>query len=96
VCWARGALNLQVHLIRRDEWSPNDKYGTNSTYQPILTVRILGTPQHVARTVGKNGRGVDDVVLDAGNGGVGVCGIMTDGRHCGICVYWKSLLEEGS
>jgi len=47
-------------------------------------------------TVGKNGEGVHDVVLDIGNDGVGVRDIMTDSRNGRICVGCKRLLEVGS
>jgi len=47
-------------------------------------------------TVGNNDGGVDDVVLDAGNNGVGVRGIVTGSKNGWIYVSYKCLLEAGS
>ena len=68
----------------------------NGTYHPILTTRILGDFQRITGTVGNNGESVHSVILDTGNGGVGVRGIMVNGRNDWICVYWKFLLRAGS
>jgi hypothetical protein len=44
-------------------------------------------------TAGSNGAGVHNAILDAGNDGVGVCDIMTNGRDGCICAHGKFLLE---
>ena len=67
----------------------------NGIHHPILATRILGAFQRVTMTVGNNGR-VHNVVLDTGNDGVGVRGIMSDARNGWICVDCKRLLETGS
>ena len=75
--------------LGRDRWLLDDKWGTNGTYQPILITRILGAFQRVAATVGNNGGGVHNVILNAGSNGVGVRGIVTDSRNGRICVSRK-------
>ena len=77
-----------------DKWLLDDKWSTNGTHQLTLTTRILGAPKNVVMTDGNNYRGVDDVVLDAGNNCAGVRGI--DSRNGWICVSCKCLLEAGS
>ena len=68
----------------------------NGTYHPILAARIFGTFQRGTMTVGSDDEGVHNVILDAGNGGMGVRGIMMNGRNDCICVYCKFLLRAGS
>jgi len=82
--------------LGRDEWLPDDGYSTNGTYRSILTTLILGAFQRIAMTVGNNGEGFQNTTLGAGNDGVGVRDIMTDGRNGRICVDCERLLETGS
>ena len=68
----------------------------NGTYPLILTTRILGPFQRVTMAVGNNDEGVRNLILDAGNDGVGVHDITVNGRNGCICVCCKSLLGAGS
>ena len=68
----------------------------NDTYCSILTIHILAAFQRITMTVGNNGRGVHNVILDAWGGGVGVCEITTSGRNSCICAYCKCLLGAES
>jgi len=82
--------------LGRNKWLLDDRYSTNATHRPTLTTRIPGAFQRVAMTVRNNGKVVHNVVLDAGNDGVGVRDTMADGRNDWICVDCKRLLEIGS
>ena len=68
------------------------EYEWDGTYwHPTLPVRILGPFRCVAMAVRNNGRGFHDVILDAGNDGVGVRGIAVNGWNGWVCSCWERL-----
>ena len=56
-------------------------------------MHILGPLHRVMTTVRDSGAGVYNVILDAGNDGVGIGDTMTNSRSGCIYIYYKFLLE---
>jgi len=73
------------------------EYEWNGAYwYPTLFGRILGPFRCFAVTVGNNGRGLHNVILDAGNDDATVRGVMADGWSGWLCLHWECLLGGGS
>ena len=58
-------------------------------------MRFLGPFRCLTMTVGNDGGGVHNAILDAGNDGVGVRDIMANGWNGCICGYQDCLLGAG-
>ena len=67
----------------------------NGTYKLILTMSVLRVFQRATMTVGNNSGGVHNIILGAGNDGVGARAIVSDSGNGWICVCCRCLLRLG-